>query len=83
MNLPPPPPPHSTDHECATAIKRFLRQDFGGLRRLKELLPVFFSWHRVYTIETQRLILMQCNLTPTTDGPLVTFLYPPEPRATT
>jgi hypothetical protein len=83
MNPPPRPPPHSTEHECATAIRRFLNQDCGGLRRLKDLLPVFFSWHRVYTIETQREILRQCNLTPTTEGAQVTFLLQPEPRATT
>jgi hypothetical protein len=54
-------------------IRHFVRQESGGLQRLKELLPVFFDLHQIYIIQTQRDILIQCNLIPIQEGTMVTF----------
>lgn len=70
--------------DCATTIQRFLTQEMGGLRRLKELLPVYFDVHQVYALETQREILRACNLVPIQEGFQVTFRLETttEPQAT-
>lgn len=54
------------------AIQEF--QEAGGLRRLKELLPVYFDMFQIYAIDAQRDILRTCSLTPTLEGFRVTFL---------
>jgi hypothetical protein len=53
---------------------RFLEQEAGGdLRRVKELLPVYFDLYQVYTLEGQRGVLLLCNLEPTLESFRVTF----------
>jgi hypothetical protein len=54
-------------------IRHFVTQESGGLQRLKELLPVFFDLHQIYIMQTQRDILIQCNLIPIQEGTMVTF----------
>ena len=58
-------------------IRQFLARETGGLRRLKELLPVFFDLHRVYALETQKEILAACGLAPVLERTGVTFRLDP------
>lgn len=48
--------------ECKSTIQLFVTSN--SLPRLKEMLPVIFDCHMIYTLETQRRILLECSLTP-------------------
>jgi hypothetical protein len=53
---------------------QFLEQEAAGdLRRVKELLPVYFDLYQVYTLEGQMGVLRLCNLEPTLESFRVTF----------
>ncbi len=66
--------------ECKRKIESFLNQGPEGLARLRELLPLIFDSHRVFTKETQMSLLRQCSLAPiqqTTPFHQVTFAIAP------
>lgn len=69
----PAPQPLLGIKDCVNSIQQFLVQEMGSLRRLKELLPVYFDLHQVYTLEAQREILRACNLVPIQEKFRVTF----------
>jgi len=50
--------------ECRTKIEAFVRMGPTGLSRLKELLPVLFDSHGVWTMEGQMELLRTCRLVP-------------------
>lgn len=64
---------------CKETIRSFVRQGPSGLARLKELLPVLFDSHRIFTVERQSQVLTDCLLMPvfqTRPFHHVTFVMP-------
>lgn len=67
--------------ECQRKIESFLNQGPEMLARLKELLPIIFDSHRVFTKEEQMRLLSRCSLAPILIGTpfhQVTFALRPE-----
>ena len=71
-----------TGHEtCKKIIKNFVTPSGEKLARLKELLPLIFDSQRIFTMEAQKKILMECSLIPVREyRPFhcVTFRLEPE-----
>ena len=63
---------------CVTTINQYLSNRVSGLNRLKEMLPVLFQYHKIYTTDKKRSILLACNLAPTMHQWEVTFDLPLE-----
>ena len=66
----------SGTQECQRKIENFLSQGRMGLVRLRELLPLLFDIHGIFTTESQMRVLRACSLQPvqlTTPFHQVTF----------
>ena len=50
--------------ECKQTILNLVNQGPSGLARLRELLPVIFDSHQIFTREAQARLLRECSLTP-------------------
>lgn len=69
--------------ECQREIESFLCQGPESKGRLKELLPLIFDSHGVWTLEGQATVLRACSLKPIhqkTPFHHVTFAIQPDPR---
>ena len=50
--------------ECQRKIESYLNRGPESLMRLKEVLPLIFDSHRVWTMEGQMRLLRACSLQP-------------------
>ena len=50
--------------ECQRKIESYLNRGPESLTRLRELLPLIFDSHRLWTMESQMQMLRACSLQP-------------------
>ena len=68
---------HRMDTNCVLDMAAFCRGGLPGMRRLKEVLPSIFQYHKVISLDEQEKMIKLVGLSPIRDATgYVTFTVP-------